>query len=59
MFNHGQMVMVIFSQSWSSLMVDPVILIMVRTWLIMVIGRALKFKKNYSIKLGIYAYWMS
>ena len=27
--NHGQMVMVIFSQSWSSLMVDLVILTMV------------------------------
>ena len=36
MVNHGQMVMVIF-QSWSSLMVDPVILTMVRTLLTMVI----------------------
>ena len=37
MANHGQMV--IFSQSWSSLMDDPVILTMVRTWLTMVIDR--------------------
>ena len=36
MVNHGQMVMTIFSQSWSSLMDDPVILTMVRTWLTIV-----------------------
>ena len=39
MVNCGQMVMVIFSQSWSSLMVDPVTFTMVRTGLTMVIDR--------------------
>ena len=36
MVNHGLMAIVILSQSWSSLMDDPVILTMVQTWLSMV-----------------------
>ena len=44
--NYGQIVMVIFSQFWSSLIVDdPVILTMVRTWLI----GPLKFKKIITV----------
>ena len=46
MVNHGQNIMVIFSQSWSSLMVDPVIL------LAMVIDRPSQIQDIY-----IYIYY--
>ena len=59
MVNHGQMVIVIFSKSWSSLMDDPVIVTMVRTWLTMVIDRPSQIQEEFCTKFGIYVYWMN
>ena len=53
--NHGQMLIAIFSQSWSSLMVYPIIWPRSEHCWAWSLTGPLKLKKNYSMKLGIYA----